>query len=145
MNLWVCARVCVTLKVGWEWEGAMGSAQESLWDVRGSGNVSAKACVRLRLPPIYGLELSLSLLRNSPPHPFRGFPSAPLFLTEPDPALPFPASVASLLFCFLWLHLRETKQSAVSPREGTLQCQLQIEVLHYCISGICIINHGFQW
>lgn len=37
---WSLAR----LTLGWQWEGAVGSAQASLWGVRGSGNV----CERLR-------------------------------------------------------------------------------------------------
>ena len=90
--------------LGWQREGAEGSAQASLWGVRGLG-MCVKACAGLQLALIYGSELSLSLLRNSPPHPVHGFPFAPLFLTEPDPALLLPASIASLLFCFFWLHL----------------------------------------
>lgn len=32
------------LTLGWQWEGAVGSAQASLWGVRGSGNVCERLC-----------------------------------------------------------------------------------------------------
>lgn len=87
--------------------------------MRVSGNVRVRPCVRLQLPPIYGPELSLSLLRNPPvcPFPF-GFPFGRLFLREPDTALPLPPSAAPPSSAFLGFSSENLSRLHLAKRRG---------------------------